>query len=105
MFYKLVILFATVSLISASGAKDKDPCYKLAKETNNLGKGKLKWDDGKNSLVCFDGNGSVKCTIGYGKKDLTFKCGAGADTGSDSGAPNMLLPGIALSFAATFIAL
>jgi hypothetical protein len=81
---------------------ESDPCYQMAKAQDNLGPGKLKWDDEKKQLVCYDGNGSVDCKIGS-ETSLKWKCGEGA--GAGAGAPNMLLLGIALSFAARFITL
>ena len=55
--------------------KETDACYQMAKAQDSLGPGKLKWDDGKNQLVCYDGNGSVDCDIENGSAKLTVKCG------------------------------
>ena len=54
--------------------KETDACYQMAKAQDNLGPGKLKWDDEKKQLVCYDGNGSVDCKIGS-ETSLKWKCG------------------------------
>merc|ERR1712212_630406 len=92
--------------MTESGDKDR-VCYILAKATNQLGEGKLKWDDEKNKLVCFDGSKPEKysCNLETESPNIDYTCGSDSGTGSDSGAPNMLLLGIALSFAAKFIPL
>merc|ERR1712212_1359544 len=96
--------------MTESGDSDKfmDPCYILAKYTNQLGEGKLKWDDEKDKLVCFDDGSEPEkysCNLETESPNIDYTCGSDSGTGSDSGAPNMLLLGIALSFAARFIAL
>ena len=58
--------------------KYMDPCYILAKYTNQLGEGKLKWDDEKNKLVCFDDGSEPEkysCNLETESPNIDYTCG------------------------------